>query len=162
MRLILIGILLYAGALQAATQSIIGKNASKGTVFVIGNPGEFEALRFYESLSAPEQVVGDKRFKKFAFDAADGSRLLRATCAFSRMTPEHGTCTLTLYPNAGVTLDQGSGLISYITPTPEDAARLAQGFTLTTPDVFVSNDGRFRVTAEMTDGQVRSFSLVYR
>jgi hypothetical protein len=148
----------------ATTNSIIAKGETKGTVLIIGSPTDHEAWRFYETLTVEVKELNGKYTKVFNYLNAAGEKVLSASCVFSKMFKENGTCTITIYPFAGVTIDSSSGLIEYISPDASEAQRLAAGFEA--PDanglVYANDNGRFTVHAGLKDGAIESFTLTYK
>lgn len=163
-KMILAVMAFVSGVCVANTMTIFAKDGSKGTVLVIGSPQDHEAWRFYETLTVPAQDMNGKWTKVYLFDDSAGNRVFSASCVFSKILKENGTCTLTVFPAPGVTLDSPSGVIHYETVTAEDAAKMALGFD--PPDatglVYANDNGRLRVETRTNKDGTLSMSLGYR
>lgn len=151
--------------LFANTQAIIAKGNSKGTVVIIGSPSDHEAWRFYETLAVEVKEMDGKYTKVWLFDNAAGERVLSASCVFSKLVKENGTCTITVFPVMGANIDGGQGSILYTAPNASEAAAFAAGFEPADAQglVFANDNGRFRIDAELgPKGEVLSISLRYQ
>lgn len=165
MKTILILMLAAAGlSVRANTNVIIGKGNAKGTVMIFGSATDHEAWRFYETLTVEAKEINGKWTKVYAFDSANGEKVLRVSCVFSKIIKENGSCTATFFPAAGVLIDGSAGTIEYISPDPAEAARLAAGFEPPDTDglVYANDNGRFTVRAEFSGGILQSMSLTYK
>jgi hypothetical protein len=154
----------FGSVAWANTNLIVAKGNTKGTVLIIGSPSDHEAYRFFETLTAPVQDFNGKWSKVFLFDNAAGERILSASCVFSKILKENGTCTVTIFPVSGGMVDGGRGVVEYISPDSSEAARMAEGYTA--PDanglIYANDNGRFRIDAQVLKGVIQSVTLTYK
>ncbi len=164
-KLLLTMLVLFAGAFaHANTNIIVGKGNAKGTVMIFGSATDHEAWRFYESLTVEAKEINGKWTKVYAFDSSSGEKVLRASCVFSKIIKENGSCTITFFPAAGVRIDGSAGVIEYISPDAIEASRLSTGFESADVNgiVYVNDNGRFKVQSVFEDGNLTSMSLSYK
>ena len=150
---------------HANTQSIIAKGNSKGTVVIIGSFSDHEAWRFYETLSVEVKEMDGKYTKMWQFDNTAGERVMSASCVFSKIVKENGTCTITAFPVTGVVVNGAQDLIEYVTPDASEALAFAAGFEPADAQgvVYVNDNGRFRIDAQLgPKGEVLEMSLRYQ
>ena len=163
MNLVILFFAALSGVVASATTSVIfGKNNSKATIILNGTQSDLEAWRFYETLTAEAKDFNGKWSKVFNYDDLSGARLIRTGCVFSKIIKEVGSCSLTVHAAPGVTIDSSRNLIHYETPSAAEAALVSLGFespALGSPSVYTTDDGRFTIEVEMSDGVARSLRL---
>lgn len=165
-KLLALGLLLGASLnLFANTQAIIAKGNSKGTVVIIGSYSDHEAWRFYETLSVEVKEMDGKYTKIWQFDNSAGERVLNASCVFSKIVKENGTCTITIFPVLGSVIDGSRGSIRYDTPNGDEALAFASGFEPPNAQglIFENDNGRFRIDAQLgSKGEILSVGVRYQ
>lgn len=149
---------------KADISPIFGRGDSKGTVLMLSmgaaNP---DAVAFFAALSQDPADEGGKWTKRFQFNDTEGVRSFTVVCAFSGLSKETGSCTLTFFPSKGVYISGRERTMRYDLKG-EDAARLGALFRIQQDGLaFRSLDQRLVISAPAPmDGQpVSSLSIVY-
>lgn len=137
---------------KATTFAIFGKDGQKASIMVNGRPGDADAIRIFDLLSAEPQEIQGKITKRTSFTGTDGVKCFDVICAFSKLIPENGSCFVVLQPAAGVTIDAGRKLARY--ELSDDSAReFAKLFAAGSRASYASSDGK--LTFELTENNAR-------
>lgn len=159
MRFTLIALLAFAAPAWAGTTVIFAKDGSKATVFMMAIKSNPDAIAFNNALALPAGDDSGKTTKKLQFKDSEGNPTLDIACAFSKITPDTGSCFVTFRPMGAVQIDSSAKRI-YYQLTGADADRLRPAFIATPePVIFQSSDGKLRV--EQFTGNPAVLTLSY-
>lgn len=142
--LVFFSLLIFGAAADASTQLIVRSGGQSATVLMLAATENPDATAFYELLTAPATVQGNKESKQIGFTDEEGKRSVEITCAFSRLVTRTGSCVLSLNMARGMTIDPTA--VTYVVEGRESET-LANFFHRKVGDVFRSTDGHLAMTA---------------
>lgn len=148
------GLLTMATSAKAATQLIVRAGGQSATILMMAVTENPDANAFYDLLTVPATVQGNKESKQIAFTTAEGKRAVEITCAFSRLVRRTGSCVFALNLTAGMTITSSS--VEYVV-VGDESLKLASLFRAAQGQVFQSTDGHLTMTS--SPGR---FEILYR
>ncbi len=164
MRYLMGAILFFALTPCANAGSIVifSRDGRTATVLFQGGQSDPNAAALFSALAVPAEEMQGRLTKKVLL-AGDGHNAFSVLCAFSKLAPEIGSCT--------VVFRASPALVEVLKPlgrarlllSGEAAAKFAQAFVVGTEGmVFRADDGKLQIAVTKTGSEIAGFAAELR